>query len=278
MKDVKYYYSLLGISPGASDEEIKKGYREMAKKYHPDKNTEAGAKEKFQEVQEAYDTLSDPVKKNKYDNPKPAPHYNTNSGTWSHRDDWARDFSAADYSSIFDTVYGSSFRKKGMNISRDLNISLNDVYTGCTKTIWVDGESHLVNVKPGLRDNYKIVIKGKGKKGSAEPGDLFINIFINNDEKFIRKNNDLYCALEVDLYTAVLGGEAFLDIFGTTIKITIPEGSQNGKMMRIPGKGMPILTNPDKKGNLFFEIKVSVPTNLTEGEKDLFRVLRDFGR
>ena len=277
----KNYYDILGIDKNASVEDIKKSYRKLAKEYHPDKNKGEDAASKFQEIQEAYETLSDLDKKAKYDN-KGSRSYDPHSGFWGKM--WSEvnvepDPVFNNYTDAFNRSYGSQWSQKGRSLTTNLSITLDEAFNGTTKQVYgKDNVPVSVTINPGIKDGYRLIVRGAGMRGAVEDGDLYVTIRIIEHPTFERIDNDLHCVLEIDLYTAILGGDAYLDIFGSIIKIAIPESTQNGKVMRIQGKGMPVYTNSAKRGSLFFEIKVNVPTNLSVGEKDLFKMLRDFTR
>lgn len=306
--NVKDYYKILGVEKSASDDEIKKAYRKMAKKYHPDKNPgDKAAEEKFKEANEAYEVLSDAEKRKKYDQfGSDWQHYEQRGGRpedfdWSNfggnayggGHSYNYNFGGGEeeggqFSDFFEALFGQRFGggaggrrqqargpQKGNNLSATMEVSLEDAYKGGSRQVEVNGARLSIKLKPGLQNGQVIRLKGKGQesRSGGEPGDLLITIQVAADGRFELKGQDIYTDAPVDLYVALLGGKAQVNLPGGAINMTIPEGTNSGKVFRLKGKGMPDYHHPNQAGDLYIKVMVQVPTNLSEKEKALFRQL-----
>lgn len=296
------YYKTLGVSKNASQDEIRKSYRKLARKYHPDLNPGKEAEEKFKEISEAYEVLSDPEKREKYDTM--GADWNKYQKAGTHRGfDWSKyarsspggdtrytysgnldDLFEGGFSDFFDAFFGGSFGKqagrkssafKGQDLQAQLEVSMQEAYNGTDKQFSINGQTLRIKLKPGIKDGQTLRLKGKGKGGMAggPPGDLYLKIKIKTDNHITRKGNDLYIDLPVDLYTATLGGEETLDAFNGKVKLKIPPGTNSGTLMRLKGKGFPEYGNPSIRGDLYARVMIRVPRNLTSREKSLFKEL-----
>jgi curved DNA-binding protein len=302
--EYKDYYKTLGINKNATTEEIKKAFRQMAKKYHPDKNPgNKASEEKFKEVTEANEVLSDPEKRKKYDmlgaNWK---QYQSSGG--ANTNDWSNQFNSGDgrrsyefssdpgmfegtgsFSDFFESFFGGGLGNKSRSGSRTqarrggdfeskLTVSLDEAYAGTEREFSIDGRRLKVVITPGIESGKKLRLRNQGGEGvnGGDRGDLYLTIYIDKHPLYDRKGDDLYFNLEVDLYTAMLGGKKQLKTLdGKTINITIPKETDNDAVLRMKGLGMqkPGLS----KGDLFVVIKVKIPKNLTSEEKSLFEKL-----
>ncbi|HVO74252.1 MAG TPA: J domain-containing protein [Ignavibacteriaceae bacterium] len=301
--EYKDYYKILEISKDASTEDIKKAYRRLAKKYHPDKNpNDKKAEEKFKQISEAYEVLKDPEKRKKYDqlgsNWK---QYKAAGGT-----EWFRDFANSEqgggfhFSGDFDDVFGkaggfsdffenffgagsrssgrTSYPQKGRDYSTIINISLEEAHKGTEREISIDGKKLKVKITPGIQEGKRLRLKSQGAEGinGGEKGDLYLVVQIQKHPLFERKGNNLLMDLNIDLYTAVLGGKKEITtIDGRRINVTIPPQTSNGTILKINELG---INNPDQskiRGNLYIKIFVEIPKNLTREEIDLFKRLKD---
>lgn len=309
--EYKDYYKILGVEKGASQDEIKKAYRKLAMKYHPDKNKgDKSAEEKFKEINEANEVLSDPDKRKKYDEMGSNWQYYSQAGGNAEGFDWAKYanrgqggqsytfegdlgdiFGNSGYSDFFDTFFGgfggrpSSKRKSGRSTRRTskgqdfeavLEITLEEAYKGGAKFFSFNNQSIKLNLKPGIKDGQVLKLSGKGGSaaGSGQAGDLLLRIKIKKDAVYEVSGNDLYADLHVNLYTALLGGKAEFVTFKGKIKVDIQAGTQNGKSLRLSGLGMPVYGSKDSFGDLYLKIIIDLPRNLSEKEISLFKELQ----
>lgn len=299
--DYKDYYKVLGVNKTATQVEIKKAYRKLAIKYHPDKNKgNKQSEEKFKEIAEANDVLSDPGKRKKYDemgsNWNQYQNYSQpNTGgyaqSYQRKGGGGQEFSgdlndlfgrSGGFSDFFNMFFGGRNEdsytpqaQKGTNLQAKLHLSLEEAYKGVRKIIDLGEEKIGINIKPGIQDEQKLKIRGKGGKGQrrAVPGDLYVIISINPHPVFTRKGNDLYCRLPLNISAAVLGGKIQLASLSGHINMTIPPETENEKTFRLKGMGMPDYDKPGIKGDLYVSVYIEVPKNISAEEKDLYKKL-----
>ena len=290
------YYKTLGVDKNAKEEDIKKAYRKLARKYHPDLNPDdKEANKKFQQINEANEVLSDSEKRKKYDaygeHWQHAEQYeqakqqqNTQSSqgwqdyTYSggqHEGDFS-DF----FESLFGHAHGTSGRSahakfRGNDYNASIQLSLKDAYTTHKQTFTIDGKQVRITVPAGVANGQVIKLKGYGSEGinGGPHGDLYITFTIEDDAKFKRVGNDIYTTAAIDLYTAVLGGEFILETLYGKIKLKVNAETQNGSTVRLKEKGFPVYKQEGKFGDLFVTWQVKTPTNLTEKQKELFKEL-----
>ncbi|WPP50213.1 DnaJ C-terminal domain-containing protein [Catalinimonas niigatensis] len=303
--DYKDYYKILGVDKHATQEAIKKAYRKLAVKYHPDKNSDKSAEEKFKDIAEAYEVLKDPKKRKRYDelgaNWKQYQHQGSNAG-WSNfggrqngsRVEFEGDFNDlfgnSGFSDFFESFFGGhggrqgqgrhqsvNEKLRGQDLEAKISISLEEAYQGVTHLINVNGQKIRIKLKPGLEDGKTLRIKGKGTPGvyGGVAGDLYLQVNVNPSLQFDRKGDDLYADLKVDLYTAILGGKVQVETLKGKINVNIEAGTENGKVLRLKGLGMPSYEQTDKQGNLYAKVQVELPKNLSAEEKMLFQKLRE---
>jgi curved DNA-binding protein len=300
--DYKDYYKILGVDRTASSEEIRKAYRRLALKYHPDKNRgDASAEERFKEINEAHEVLSDPEKKRKYDafgaDWQRYQHASPSEGQF----DWSRytarqpgggggfnfeeGFGGQGFSDFFEILFGAAARRpggrgpgrKGRDAQATLSLTLQEAYEGTTRTFEILDHALRVHLKAGIADGTVLRLTGKGNAGprGGAPGDLYLTVKVLPDPRWMRRGDDLWYNLHIPLSTAVLGGTCTVATFKGTVKVTLAEGTQNDKVLRLAGLGMPVYDEKNSYGDLYVTIKVDIPTNLTEQEKTIFRKWRD---
>lgn len=301
--EYKDYYTILGVDKSASQADIKKAYRGLAKKYHPDKNKgDKTAEDKFKDISEAYEVLGDEEKRRQYDqlganwrqfqNTGPAGgQYYGQPGGFNQSDfnDMFGGGGGGGFSDFFQQFFGGggggfgqgtggrARARKGQDYKADLELSLTEAYLGTSRLINLNNQQLRITTKPGVTDGQQLRIKGKGgpAAGGGTPGDLYIDIRVHPDPRFERRGNDLYTTLPVDIFTAILGGQAQVNTMSGQLKLTIPAGTQAGKTLRLRGKGMPLYGNADQYGDLYVKIEISLPTDLSAEERQLLERLRE---
>jgi curved DNA-binding protein len=296
--EYKDYYKTLGIEKTATADEIKKAYRKLAKKYHPDKNPGSKpSEEKFKEVSEANEVLRDPEKRKKYDQlgsnwknyENAGPGGGSGYGNYSANRQSGRTYTSGDinemfggeggFSDFFESFFGvrtgtsTKMRsRKGKDYEAALNISLEEAFSGTEKEFTLDGKKIRVKIIPGMENGKKLRLKNQGAAGTTggEKGDLYITIQILNHPLFERQGNDLNYNLDVDLYTALLGGKKGVrTIDGKTINVNIPAETENGTTLRIKNMGMHYPNSAEQRGDLYVKINVKLPKSLSSQEKEL---------
>lgn len=313
--DVKDYYQTLGVARNADEKEIKKAYRKLAQKYHPDKNPgDKAAEQRFKEINEAYTVLSDPDKRAKYDRFGAQWEQYARAGGRPEDFDWGSWAGGAPgqggtytrtitpeefeqmfgggmggFSSFFDTLFGgrgatrSGHRSPGFDPSgmggmnmppqvaeTTVQVTLDEAFRGATRTLErSDGSRLEVNIPRGVQTGSKVRMRG-----AAGQGDIVLNIEVLPDPRYTREGDNLRVEAPVDLYTAILGGEVEVQAPDKTVALRIPPGTQNGKVFRLRGLGMPHLKKPDQRGDLLAVVSVQLPTHLSERERQLFTELR----
>jgi curved DNA-binding protein len=308
--DYKDYYKILGVSKDASESDIKKAFRKLALKYHPDKNPgNKEAEKKFHDINEANEVLSDKEKRKKYDQfGQDWQHYQGqenrqgayNRGGFgggggakrSYQTTFDIDdlFENSNTDDFFEMLFGHKFSgaagmgmgggQKGSDAIAEAPISLEEAYSGTTRMINVDGHTLKLNIKAGTADGQTLRIPGKGEPGfnGAMAGDLLIKIQIPPHHVFERKNSDLYCSIPVSLYTAILGGSVQLRTLKGTVNLKIPPESDNGQVLKLSGLGMPVFGKKNSFGDLYAKIDVKLPKHLSEKERNLFKELKESAR
>ncbi len=298
------YYQTLGIKKEASADEIKAAYRKLARKLHPDLNPDdKQANVKFQQINEANEILSDPDKRKKYDKygkdwehgeeiEKQRQRYEqqqqaANAGRTASAGGGQQNYGGnfgeeEDLSDLFSSMFGNRGGKraetkfKGQDYNAELTISLKEAYTTQPKIITVNDKNIRITINAGIENGQIIKLKGYGAPGSngGPAGDLYITFHIPNDENLKRDGNDLYRTVELDLYTAVLGGDVALDTLDGKIKLKIKPETQNSTVVRLKGKGFPVYKSEGQFGDLFVTYSIKIPTNLTEKQITLFKELQ----
>jgi len=286
------YYKTLGIDKNASAEEIKKAYRKLARKMHPDLNpNDKDAHQKFQQINEAHEVLSDAEKRKKYDQ------YGKD---WQHADQFEQQrqsqqnqqrysgsqFSGGDdtdFSSFFESMFGQQGRSsqakyRGQDYNAELKLNLTDAMQTHQQTLTVNGKNIRITIPAGIENGQIIKLKGYGAPGvnGGPAGDLFITFSIAPHPQFKRLGNDLYTNATIDLYTAVLGGETTIDTLSGKVKLKVNPETQFGTKIRLKGKGFPVYKKEGEAGDLYVTYDIKLPTNLTDEQKELFTKLSTF--
>ncbi len=303
------YYKVLGVDKSATEKDIKQAYRKLARKLHPDVNPHnKAAQEKFKEVNEAYEVLSDPAKRRKYDtlgaNWQQYEQYQRAGGQgpfqWGHGGTQYRTFTQEDlgnifgglggddlggFSDFFRTVFGGGFGdtraqarpRRGQDIEQPLEITLDEAHRGTTRIVQKDGRRLEIRIPAGVKTGSKIRYAGEGYPGTTggAAGDLYLRVQIAPHPTFEREGDDLRVEVPVDLYTAVLGGEVHVPTLKGQLALKIPPETQSGKTFRLAGQGMPHLNEPNVYGDLYAKVRVVLPDHLTTQEHELFTRLAE---
>jgi curved DNA-binding protein len=291
---VKYkdYYKTLGVERGASEDEIKKAYRKLARKYHPDVSKEANAKERFQEVGEAYETLKDKEKRAAYDNLgrfTPGEDFRP-SQDWYHRHGAteSEDLGGIDLSDLFESLglrgkQRQGFRRsnvpiRGEDYAVTVRLTLEEAYRGAERELQI-GASHVrARIPKGATDGQQLRLRGKGGPGAngASAGDLFLHIALEPHPLYRVSGHDLDLEVPLAPWEAALGAQAEIPTLEGRVTMKVPAGSQAGQKLRLAGKGLP--KPGGGAGDLYALLTVVVPPSLTEQEKKLYEGLRDASR
>lgn len=295
------YYKVLGVDKNATADEIRKAYRQKARKLHPDLNpNDKEAQQRFQELNEANEVLSDPDKRSKYDkygeNWKHGEEYEKAQQQYQQQQQWGSqrggqtfytqgNFSDSDFSDFFHSMFGSGFthgsggrtyrKYKGGDYQAELRLGLRQAMHSHQQTLSVEGKNIRITIPAGVADGQKIKLSGYGQPGvnGGPNGDLYITFIVEDEPGFKRLNNDLYSSVDIDLYTAVLGGEATINTLDGQVKIKVAPGTQPESNVRLRGKGFPIYKKEGKFGDLIVTLKVEIPKSLSSKERDLFEEL-----
>lgn len=289
------YYKVLGIPKNASTQEIKKSYRKLARKFHPDLNPKnKEAERKFKQVNEANEVLSDSDKRKKYDQ------YGKD---WQHAEEFekakkarrsAQDFGGytysqggqSDFSDFFEAMFGGAgrfqqqrqqVRFRGQDFNAQLQLNLMDVYTTQKQTLTINDKNIRLTIPAGIEDGQTIKIKGHGGPGTnnGPNGDLYITFSIVNNTAFIRDGSNLYKTISIPLIKAVLGDEIFVDTLSGKVKLNLKPGTKNGTKVKLKGKGFPKYKKEGQLGDLILTYEVDIPTKLNSKQRQLFEELRE---
>jgi curved DNA-binding protein len=298
--DYKDYYKILGVERNASEEDIRKAYRKLAMQYHPDRNpNDKQAEERFKEINEAYQVLNDPEKRSVYDR------LGSDYSNWQRRgapgdfnwDQYGGGYpggvrveygdledlfgGAGGFSDFFRTIFGReaqgatpgagggtrtrSRQQQPQGYQQELEVSLEEAYQGTTRLLQTDGKQKQVRIPAGVRTGSKVRVAGAGPNGL----DLYLIVDVKDDPRFERRGNDLHTTATVDVFTAILGGEAEVETLAGKVKLTIPAGTQPEQVFRLGGRGMPSVKNSSEKGDLYVRLKVQIPKYLSPKQREL---------
>ena len=296
----KDYYQLLGVNRNASEKELKTAYRNLAKQYHPDANpNNPQAEQKFKEINEAYEVLSDSEKRSQYDTygadfakyggASPFGGGTPSSGSPFGRQQQGRvnvDYGDnMGFEDILGSIFGNTSRGRqpgtggdfnGNDIEHAVKISLSEAYHGAQRTITKDGRRINVNIPRGADNGTKVRLVGEGEPstGRGRNGDLLLVIEVENDTQFEREGDHLHCDIRVDMFTSLLGGKVEVPTVERPIIVTVAAGTQSGKKLRLEGKGMPNLKQKNTFGDLYARVLITVPKDLTDKQRQLIEELR----
>ncbi len=292
------YYKVLGIDKTATEKDIKNAYRKLARKFHPDLNpNSADAKSRFQQINEANEVLSDPVKRKKYDQ---------HGEEWKHAEEYEKarqnqnqqqssrqrgggfsggQQSDSQFSDFFESMFGGGgfggggrqTKYRGEDFNAEIHLNLMDAYETHKQTLSVNGKNIRITIPAGIENGQNIKITGHGGAGTngGPNGDLYITFSVANDARFKRLGNDLYRTVELNIYTAVLGGSMTIETLNGKVKLTVKPETQNGTKIKLKGKGFPVYKNEGQFGDLYVTFTIKIPTNLTDRQRVLFTELSE---
>jgi curved DNA-binding protein len=287
------YYKILGVDKNATQKDIKSAYRKLARKFHPDLNpNNKDAKKNFQQINEANEVLSDPEKRKKYDQYsedwKHAEEFkNAGQNQQQEQESYRQTFQGArdegEFSDFFESLFGGfggtgrsrQVKYRGEDYNADLHLELTDAFKTHQQTLTVNGKKIRITIPAGIENGQTIKIAGHGGQGinGGPTGDLYITFMIANHPKFKRSGNDLHTNTDLDLYTAILGGEITIDTLDGKVKLKVKPETQNGTKVKLKGKGFPVYKSNGEFGDMYVTYIIKIPTDLTEKQKNLFTEL-----
>jgi curved DNA-binding protein len=278
------YYNVLELPRTATAEDIKKAYRKLAKKYHPDANPDdTNAKKKFQQINEANEVLGDVENRKKYDKyGKDWQHSEAFERQGRQQQQYGQQFGGYDEEGGFSDFFSSMFggrrggKQKGQDLNANLQVNLTEAFKTHQRTITVNGKNIRITIPGGIENDQIIKLKSYGQPSpnGGTTGDLFLTFKINNDTFFKRTGNDLQLIQELDLYTAILGGDVELNTLHGKVKLKVKPETQPNTKIRLKGKGFPVYKQENIFGDMFVTFSIKLPTNLTPKEIELFEELK----
>lgn len=291
----KDYYQILGIPKDAGAKDIKKAYRKLATQFHPDKTSGDKAKEeRFKEISEAYQVLGDAERRKQYDDlgsdwvlfqqsgnsyedfTRMRNQYQHAGKSASYQYDSTPFGDHSGFSDFFETFFGSGgsrprnrqYGYPGADVSGQVSIGLHEAYYGTERIIDYDGAKIKLKIKPGAFTGLQLRAKGKGQKGhQGKAGDLYIKVIVSPHTLFTRKGNDLHQQVTIDVFDALLGATVEVATMSGKVQMRLKEGTQNGKIVRLKGKGMPVYGKPGEFGDLYIRLNVAIPKKLSQEQR-----------
>lgn len=301
--EYKDYYKILGVTKNADEKAIKSAYRKLARQYHPDRNPDNKvAEDKFKEINEAYEVLGNPDNRSKYDQLGANYHrYKQMGGNPGDFDfsQWMNQASGQQVnfdfgdlgdlfgggggnSSFFESIFGGAQRQGGfggrqqqanLDVEQTVEISLEEAHQGTTRTFSQNGDRFTAKIPAGADSGMKIRLRGKGTQSPYGVGDLFLVVKVKPHATYERKKSNLRTEVSVDVLTAVLGGKITVPTMTGNVKLTVPAGTQGGQAFRLKGRGMPHVKHKDQFGDLVATVSISIPKQLSDEERELYRQL-----
>jgi len=290
--EYKDYYKILGVPKTASDAEVKRAYRKLAREHHPDRNPgNKKAEDRLKDINEAYEVLGDLEKRRKYDQLGSRYHEWQRMGGDPRGFDWSQFggnvrvddlgdlFGGSGFSDFFTSIFGgttagrrSGGRVRGQDVEQNIEVSLEEAYHGAKLTFQKNGKNLEVKIPAGVKTGSKVRVAGEGGSsfGGAPSGDLYLIVNVRPHDRFKRDGDDLSTETPVDLYTAVLGGETTVTTLDGTLSLKVPPETQDGRIFKLRGQGMPNLRDPHVRGDLLVKVHVRIPQNLSPEEKRMF--------
>jgi curved DNA-binding protein len=301
--EYKDYYQILGVSKNADEQTIKRTYRDLALKYHPDKNPSPEAEERFKEINEAYEVLGDKTKRAKYDRLGQSYRNWERTGSQPGGFDWSQWttaspgggvrvemgdlddlFGGGGFSDFFNAIFGGmaagargrTATRRARSLEQAVEISLQEAFTGTTRLLQQDGKRYEIDIPAGARTGTKVRLTGKGEQIPGQtPGDLYLVVEVKPEPGIVRRGDNLHLEVTTDLYTAVLGGEVKVDALGKSVLLKIPPGSQPEQVFKLKNRGMPHLQRPSQRGDMYVKLKVQLPEKLNKEQRELYKKLAE---
>jgi curved DNA-binding protein len=304
--EYKDYYRTMGVAKDATTEQINKAYRRLARKFHPDVNpNNKEAEERFKEINEAHEVLSDPEKRRRYDQLGANWQQFQQAGGDPRSFDWGQWTTGArpggertyteyvdlndilgsggNFSDFFQSIFGGemprggarSMSLNGRDMEQPVQVTLEEAYHGTVRILQSGHRRLEVKIPAGVQSGSRVRVAGEGEAGRSrgQPGDLYLGILVAEHPTYSREGNDLHMRLPVDLYALILGGEVTVQTLKGRVSLKIPPETRAGRTFRLRGQGMPLLRDPAQYGDLYVEVQPLLPQELTPQEKELFQRL-----